>query len=145
MCTCYICITVSPVILFNFNFLSLTDKKTFARTNKNMAFHGPLARYVKLRVVHAPGMLGTFSSHPRISDPDMHHGTCVTHVLWCMPASLTSGWPWSRWWEKCSRHSRRMRTPQFYVSGKRPIAWPLQRSDLQSITWVSLALHTHQL
>ena len=24
-----------------------------------------------------------------VSDPGMHHGTCVTHVLWCMPGSLT--------------------------------------------------------
>ena len=22
------------------------------------------------------------------NDPDMHHGTCVTHVPWCMPGSL---------------------------------------------------------
>ena len=42
--------------------------------------HGPLARYVKLRVAHAPGMPGTFSPPPRVSDPDMHHGTCVMHV-----------------------------------------------------------------
>ena len=26
-----------------------------------------------------------------VSDPDMHHGACVTHVLWCMPGSLISG------------------------------------------------------
>ena len=42
--------------------------------------HGPLARYVKLRVAHAPGMPGTFSPPPPVSDPDMHHVTCVTHV-----------------------------------------------------------------
>ena len=52
--------------------------------------NGPLTRYVKLRVVHAPGMPGSFSSPPWVSDPDMHHGTCVTHVTWCMPVSLTS-------------------------------------------------------
>ena len=56
-----------------------------------------LARYVKLRVAHAPGIPGTFSSPPRISYPDMHHGTCVTHVPWCMPGSLTSGFLWCRW------------------------------------------------
>ena len=39
-----------------------------------------LTRYVKLRVAHAPGMSGTFSPPPRVSDPDMHHGTCVTNV-----------------------------------------------------------------
>ena len=52
--------------------------------------HGPLARYAKLRVAHAPGMPGTFSPPPRVSDLDMHHGTCVTHVPWCMPGSLTT-------------------------------------------------------
>ena len=35
--------------------------------------NGPLARYVKLRVAYAPGMSGTFSPPPRVSDPDMHH------------------------------------------------------------------------
>ena len=83
--------------------------------------HGPLARYVKLRVAHAPGMPGTFSPPPRISNPDMHHGTCVTHVPWCMPGSLTSGFRWNRWRGKRSRHSRCMRNPQFYVSSKRSI------------------------
>ena len=55
--------------------------------------HGILTRYVKLRVAHAPG---TFSPPLRVSDPDMHHGTCVTHVPRCMPGSLTSGFVWSR-------------------------------------------------
>ena len=26
-----------------------------------------------------------------VSDPDMHHDTCVTHVPWCMSGSLTRG------------------------------------------------------
>ena len=35
-----------------------------------------------------------FSRHwlqkkPLVSNPDMHHGTCVTHVPWCMSGSLT--------------------------------------------------------
>ena len=45
---------------------------------------------------HAPGMPGTFSPLPQVSDPDMHHGTCVMHVPWCMPGSLTSGFIWNR-------------------------------------------------
>ena len=28
---------------------------------------------------------------PLVSDPVMHHGTCVTHVPWCMSGSLTGG------------------------------------------------------
>ena len=84
--------------------------------------HGPLARYVKLRVAHAPGITGTISPPPQVSDPDTHHGTCVTHVPWCMPGSLTSGFPWIRLQGKRSRHSRRMRNLQFYVSGKNHMA-----------------------
>ena len=53
--------------------------------------NGPLDRYVKLRVAHATGMPGTVSPPPWVSDPDMHHGTYVTHVPRCMPGSLTSG------------------------------------------------------
>ena len=37
-----------------------------------------------------------FSCHrlqrkPLVIDPGMHHGTCVTHVPWCMSGSLTHG------------------------------------------------------
>ena len=74
-----------------------------------------------MRVAHAPGMLGTFPSPPRVSDPDMHHSTCVTHVPWCMPGSLTSCFLWSRWWGKRCWHSWHMHNPQFYVSGKKPM------------------------
>ena len=90
--------------------------------NQCWLVNGPLARYLKLWDAHAPGMLGTFSPLLRVSDPDMHHGTCVTHVPRCMPGSLTSCFLWNLWWGKRSQHSRRMRNPQFCVSGKRPIA-----------------------
>ena len=49
---------------------------------------------------------------------------CVTHVPWCMPGSLTSGFLSCQWREKRSRHSRRMRNPQFYESGKRSMSHP---------------------
>ena len=78
--------------------------------------HGPLVRYVKLWVAHATGIPGTFSPPPWVNDPDMH-------VPWCMPRSITSGFHWNRWRGKRSRHSRRMRDPKFYVSGKRVIYW----------------------
>ena len=32
-----------------------------------------------------------FQRKPLVSDPGMHHGTCVTHVPWCMSGSLTRG------------------------------------------------------
>ena len=75
----------------------------------DLFIHWASCQIRKLRVAHAPGMPVTFS--PRlISDPDMHHGTCVRHVTRCLPGSLTSGFLWSRWRRKCSRHSR---NPQF--------------------------------
>ena len=83
--------------------------------------HGPLTIYANFRFAHAPGMPGTFSSPPRASDPDMHHGTCATYVPWCMPGSLISGFLWSRYRGKRARHSRRMLNPQLCVSGKRPM------------------------
>ena len=32
-----------------------------------------------------------FQRKPLVSDPGMHHGTCVPHVPWCMSGSLTCG------------------------------------------------------
>ena len=69
------------------------------------------------------GNTGNVSPPPRVSVPDMHHGTCVMHVPWCMQGSLTSSILWSRWRGKRSRHSRRMRNPQIYISGKRPMSY----------------------
>ena len=48
-------------------------------------YNGHFARYIKLRVAHAPGIPGTFFPPSRVSNPDMHHDT---HMLWCM-----SGFP----------------------------------------------------
>ena len=73
--------------------------------------------------------------------------TCITARAWrmCIPGSLTSGFLWSRWWEKRSRHSWRTRNPQFYVSGKRPMPyfmlspvfpWASEMSPLRS-AWVA--------
>ena len=59
-------------------------------------FHGPLSRYVKLRVAHAPGMPGTFSPPPtsmettswrsRHASRHVRHARAVMHVR-----SLTRG------------------------------------------------------
>ena len=115
-----------------------------------MGSHEPLTRYVKLRVEHTPGMPGTFSRHQlqrktQVSDPGMHHGTCVTHVPWCMSGSLTCGVG------KRSRHSRSMRKPQFYVSGKRPIflelfvwnnpIWLFEIGTIGSVMWSGTREH----
>ena len=95
------------------------------------ALYGPITTYEKLQIAHAPGMPGTFFPPPRASDLGMHHGMCVMHVSWCMPKSLSSGFIWSQWRGTRSRHSRRMRNPQLYVCGKRPMYIPrLPRLDL---------------
>ena len=98
------------------------SRKIIRCNHWSIAGYGLLARYVKLRFAHAPGMPGTCSPPPWFSDPDIHYGTCVTHVPWCMPGSLTIGFLWNRWRGKRSRHSPRMRDPQFYESGKRPMS-----------------------
>ena len=61
---------------------------------------------------------------PRVSDPDMHHGTWVTHVPWCMPGSLTSGSLWSHWWWKTFPAFPAHAQPAIF-SGKRSMAWNL--------------------
>ena len=66
---------------------------------------GTPTRYVKLRVAHVPGMAGMFYLLPRVSNPDMHHGTRETQVPWCMLGSLTCSFLRSRWQGKRFRHS----------------------------------------
>ena len=96
----------------------------------------------KIAGAHAPGMLGTFSQPPRVSDPVMHHGTCVTHAPWCMPGSLSSGFLLSRWRGKRSRHSRCMRNPHFYVYGKRPMEATTLNGKVTAIkTQISVLVH----
>ena len=109
-----------------FSTLVCADWLAIVAVAKYHRANGPLAIYVKLQLLqfsHASVMPGTFSPAPRVSDPDMHHGTCVTHVPWYIPWSLTSSFHSSRWQKKRSRHSRRMTNPQFYVSGK----WHMSR------------------
>ena len=64
-----------------------------------------------------------FQRKPLVSDPGMHHGTCVTHVPWCMSGSLTCGDGGKR-----SRHSRRMRTRNFAYLARGP-CWGNRPSD----------------
>ena len=102
----------------------------------------------KIAGAHAPGMPGTFSPSPQVSDPGMHHGTCVTHVSWCMPGSLTNGFLWNR---RRGKRSRRMRNLQFCVSGKRPMAFHSKCSTFkENAFWkylwnVSYFIHEEQV
>ena len=70
--------------------------KRYMKLTSMLRRYGPLVRYVKLWVAHARECRERFSRHwlqrkPLYSDPGMHHGTCVTHVPWCMSGSLIHG------------------------------------------------------
>ena len=70
--------------------------------------------------------------------------TCVTHVPWCLPGSLTSGFRWNRCWRKRPRHSRwRMRNAHFYVSGKRSMVKTTRICKISSVTCQSVYLCKH--
>ena len=110
---CYVsgCST-SPKIIFNATRLKINS------IEDPLKYHGPLTRYVRLRVANAPG----YRDRYRVS---------MTNLPWCILGSLTSGFLWSRWRGKRSHYSRRMRNTQFYISGKRPIGWNIRVPDFQ--------------
>ena len=100
-----------------------------------LLYHETLARYGKLWVAHIRRECRErFPCQRGLAIPTCI--TCVTHVPWCMQGSLTSGFIWSRWRGKRSRHSRRMRNPQFCVSGKRPILNVGTVKPDQSYHWI---------
>ena len=121
-----------PQGLWVLSVILLTIPKCFAElglndtNNLNTSETGELEAWAscptgKIACAHAPGMPGTFSPPPRVSDPDMHHGTCVTPVPWCMPGSLNSGFLWSRRRGKTFPAFPAHAILQFYQSGKRPM------------------------
>ena len=82
---------------------------------------GPLTRYVKLWIAHALGVPGRFSppttSKETLAQHAQHASRHVRHAHALMHVGIANlRWPGKRSW-----HSRHMRNPQFYVSGKRPI------------------------
>ena len=86
--------------------------------------HGPLARYVKLRVRMRRECRERFLRHRRWAIP-----TCITarasHTCRdaCRDRQLSVSFEIGGGGKR-SRHSRRMRNLQIYVSGKRPITSP---------------------
>ena len=110
------------MVFFAISYISGSVPKIFAPSSLRYCIqHGPLARYVKLRVANAPGMSVAFSPTRGLAIPTYITARAVTHVPWCMLGSLTSCFLWSRWRRKGSQHSWRMCNPLFYVSGKRPM------------------------
>ena len=91
--------------------------------------HGPLTRYVKLRVVHAPGMPGTsspdaeFKGKRELAIPACITArasrTCRDACRDCLPAVAGKTFP------AFPAHAH----PQFYAFGKRPMQTKLQRPN----------------
>ena len=75
----------------NNNKKNILNGMNFSDIHVQLLCHGPLVRYIKLWVAHAPGMPGKFSLPPRVSDPDtravMDAGECATRTF----ASLVRG------------------------------------------------------
>ena len=67
---------------------------------------------------------------PWVSDHGMHHGTLVTHVPWCISGSLTYGATNLR-----SLYSRRMHSPLFSISVKRPMGLTVAKIGLTMQNW----------
>ena len=95
-------------IYFNSNFLvicfsshnlqhvsvALSKAWWWSKVSDIICCHGPFTRYVKWRMRRE--CRERFPRHrlqrkPLVSYPGMHHGTCVTHVPWCMSGSLNHG------------------------------------------------------
>ena len=100
-----------------------------------VASYTPLTRYEILRVAHAPEMPGTFSPPPTSKETagkrSRHTSRHVRDARAVMHVAITNvpGIPD----HKRSRHSRRMRNPQFHVSSKRPML-AMYRSKARSVT-----------
>ena len=99
-----------------------TTSSSQSTLQARMHIHGPLTRYVKLRVAHAPRMPGTFPPPPTSKETasyrSRHASRHVSHARAMMHFEINN----PQWRGKHSRHSRRMRNPQSSISGKRPMS-----------------------
>ena len=96
--------------------------------------HGPRTTMYEIHKIAGcacTGNAGNVSPATDVKDPGMHHGTCVT------PSRGIANPPWRG---KHSRHSRRKRNPQFYVSGKRPMGNRTDRRAHQAQAVVAAAV-----
>ena len=124
----------------------LANHSALTHPSKRIGISWPVWASYQIRKIASCACAGNagerFLPPSRFSDRDMHHGMCMTHVPWCMPGSLTRGFLWSRRWGKRSWHSRRMRSPWFYVSGKRLMAHHPQNSERSKREGVTTGLLT---
>ena len=88
--------------------------------------YSSIFRFHSVRVTNCLGLAVISSSkHFTCIDYMLKVGMIYTYIFyihWYFGNLLISGFLWSGWRGKRSRHYRRLRNPQFYVSGKRPMA-----------------------
>ena len=101
--------------------ISLVYYSTVIETKFAVRNHGPLAKYVKLRVAHPPWTSGTFSPSPISKETACWRSRHAPRHVRPARAVMHVGIVNPRWRGIRSRHSRRMRNPQIYISGMRPI------------------------
>ena len=82
--------------------------------------NGPLTRYVKLQVAHAPGMPGTFPPPPISKETNSQRSRHASRHVRDARAVMHVGIAHLRWRGKRSRHSRRMRTRNFTYLARGP-------------------------
>ena len=108
--------------------MAMEHRKFYFEYHKN-TIRGSLTRYVKLWVAHAPRMSETFPPPPTSKETTSSRSCHASRLGRHARALMHGGIANPRWRGKLSRHSRRMRNPQFYVSGKLPISgYPIDAS-----------------
>ena len=121
----YFLLNIAPAVSINVEWSLVCPKQTPSHNTSQwypseVCQHGPLTRYVKSRVAHAPGRPGTFFPPPNSKETtrsrSRHASRHVRHARVVMHAGIAN----PLWRGKRSRHFRGMRNPQFYVSGKSP-------------------------
>ena len=130
---------ISPTKLYNPVMILFQILASAAGWWNRNPWHGPLTRYVKLQVAHAPGMSGTFSPAADFKrNRQLAIPTCITARAWrtcrdaCrdrLPAVTGKTFP------AFPAHAH----PQFCVSGKRPMAQMIKCIALKH--WLSLLFH----
>ena len=80
-------------------------------------FHGPLTRYLKSKIAHTGNAGVTFSSPPPLKETASQRSRHEPRHVRDAHAVMNVGIANPRWAGKRSRHSRRMRNSEFWVSG----------------------------
>ena len=113
---------VEKVVLGRVSTIKLSislSSKLGASFSKHGVCHDDSINY-RCDEIQTQGPLTRLQREPLISDSGTHHRSCGAHLRHAR-AVIHIGIAYSRWRGQRYRHSRRMRNPQFYKSGKMPM------------------------